>query len=79
MKNILMSLFFGCLVLVVAIGINQVFGIGVQDIGLGLNGAVYAGMFLFGILAFHKLTERSGTDVKNQSVSMAAREERTDD
>ncbi|GAB0079353.1 hypothetical protein I4I80_02735 [Pseudomonas syringae pv. tomato] len=79
MKNILMSLFFGCLVLVVAIGINQLFGIGVQDIGLGLNGAIYAGIFLFGILAFHKLTERSGMNVKNQSVSMASKKERTDD
>lgn len=56
-KKLLMSLIFGCLVLAVAIGVNHLFGIGMKETALGFKGAVYTGIFLFGVLAYHKLNE----------------------
>lgn len=60
MRMLPISLIFGCLLLAVAIGINHLFGIDMQETTLGLKGAAYAGVFLFGVLAFHKLSERPG-------------------
>lgn len=56
-----MSLIFGFMVLAVSIGITHLLGIEIHKTALGLGYAVYLGIFVFGVLAFHTLSARPGT------------------
>lgn len=67
-RESLMSLIFGLMVLAVSIGITHLLGIEIQKTALGLEYAVYLGIFFFGVLAFHKLSARPGTQRQHKNL-----------